>query len=72
MSVADLQRMTGASRGALDKLAHDKGASFDRALLERVCDALGIQPGELFEVRTGGDSACPESQDFVDSNSHKP
>lgn len=70
MSVADLQRMTGASRGALDKLAHDKGASFDRALLERVCDALGIQPGEL--LRTGGDSACPESQEFLDTSRRKP
>lgn len=55
LSVADLQRMTGLSRGALDKLAHDRASSFDRKVMERICDALAIQPGALFEVVTQGD-----------------
>lgn len=47
--------MTGLSRGALDKLAHDRASSFDRKVMERICDALAIQPGALFEVVTQGD-----------------
>jgi putative transcriptional regulator len=66
LSVADLQRMTGLSRGALDKLAHDRAASFDRKVMERICDALAIQPGELFGVLTQGDLFGSESQQNAD------
>lgn len=58
--------MTGLSRGALDKLAHDRASSFDRKVMERICDALVIQPGDLFEVLTQGDLFGPERQENVD------
>lgn len=72
LSVADLQRMTGLSRGALDKLAHDRAASFDRKVMERICDALAIQPGDLFEVQKQGDLSGSAGQQNLDQSGRKP
>jgi putative transcriptional regulator len=47
IGVSELARETGISRGALHKLYHDQSTSFDRDVLDKLCNYLQVQVGEL-------------------------
>jgi putative transcriptional regulator len=47
IKVADLCRSTGIARATLDRYYYDRVNSFDRAVLEKLCKFLQVEPGEL-------------------------
>ena len=47
MSLSDLQRATGMSYTALFDLYHQRTTMIRMETLTRLCEALGIRPGDL-------------------------
>lgn len=50
IKVSDVARDTGVARATLDRYYHDRVNSFDREVLGKLCDYLGITPGDLLKV----------------------
>lgn len=55
IKVADVCRATGIARATLDRYYYDRVKSFDREVLSRLCQFLGVQPGELLVIVEQGD-----------------
>ena len=55
LTLADVAEASGLTKGFLSKLERDR-TSASVAALVRVCAALGISPGSLFEAPSGGDT----------------
>ncbi len=51
MSIKDLQRQTGISYAALHSLYSDTSKRVDLETLDKICRALGVQPGDILEYR---------------------
>jgi putative transcriptional regulator len=49
MTIAELQRRTGLTYANLHALAHGKAQRLDLGTLDRLCAALGVGVGDLFE-----------------------
>jgi putative transcriptional regulator len=49
MSIAELQRRTGLSYVTLHDLYTDKSKRVDFKTLNQICQALGVQPGDILE-----------------------
>ena len=49
MSIAELQRQTKLSYVTLHDLYTDKSRRVDFKTLDRICQALSVQPGDLLE-----------------------
>lgn len=49
MSIKELQRQTGLSYDTLHKLYSDKSGRIDFDTLDKICRALGVQPGDILE-----------------------
>lgn len=49
LKVADLQRMTGLSRGTLESLYKDESTRVDIATLDKLCTALGVTTSDILE-----------------------
>jgi putative transcriptional regulator len=47
IKVSDVCRGTGIARATLDRYYNDKVNSFDRKVINTLCDFLQITPGEL-------------------------
>ncbi len=47
VNVSDLARRTGVTRNTVAKLYHGEAQQVDLRVLDRVCWALGVQPGDL-------------------------
>lgn len=54
MSIKDLQRATGISYPAAYSLYHAKTTSISFDVLEKLCIALEVQPGDLFVLEPEG------------------
>lgn len=54
MKVAELARQAGVSQFALHNIYHEKTKAISFNLLEKICEALKIQPGDLLEYIPGG------------------
>ena len=54
MKVAEFQRQTGVSYGALHNIYHGKSVRIDYDTLNALCCALGCQPGDLLEYVPDG------------------
>lgn len=50
MRVSQLSELSGVCKSALSALRTDESQRFDRDVIERVCTALDVGPGELFEL----------------------
>ena len=55
IKVSDVCRATGIARATLDRYYYDRVNSFDREVLTKLCDYLGILPGELIVKVDQGD-----------------
>lgn len=55
LTLTDVAEASGLTKGFLSKLERDQ-ASASVAALVRVCAALGISPGSLFEAPSGGEA----------------
>ena len=55
LTLTDVAEASGLTKGFLSKLERDQ-ASASVAALVRVCGALGISPGSLFEAAPGGEA----------------
>src|ERR671917_2456075 len=55
LTLTDVAEASGLTKGFLSKLERDQ-ASASVAALVRVCAALGISPGSLFEAAPGGEA----------------
>ena len=55
LTLTDVAEASGLTKGFLSKLERDQ-ASASVAALVRVCAALGISPGSLFEAQSGGEA----------------
>ena len=53
MHISDLQKMTGITYATLWNLYHEKTSSVSFKVTDKICGALGITPGELFEYVPG-------------------
>ena len=49
LKIADLARLSGLSYQTVFDLYHGKARRIDLATLDKLCRALGVQVGELFE-----------------------
>lgn len=49
MSIAELARLTGVQYTSLFELYHGRAKRVDLKTLDRICRALGIQPGDILE-----------------------
>lgn len=47
LKVSDLCRATGIARATLDRYYYDRVNSFDRKVLEKLCQFLQVKPGDL-------------------------
>lgn len=47
LSVTELARQADVSRDAVARLYHDGAKQVDLRVLDRVCAALGVQPGDV-------------------------
>lgn len=66
LKVADLVRATGIARATLDRYYYDRVKSFDREVLEKLCQFLKVSPAELLVWVEQGDlfdSASDRSED---------
>lgn len=52
LTLAELAEASGLTKGFISKLERDR-ANTSVAALIRICDALGIRPGELFDAPSG-------------------
>jgi DNA-binding Xre family transcriptional regulator len=50
-SITDLQRATGLSYPTVHAWYHDSGQQFDRDTLAKLCEAFGVQPGEILKYK---------------------
>ncbi|MBA4144056.1 MAG: helix-turn-helix transcriptional regulator [Nitrosospira sp.] len=50
IKVADVCRATGIARATLDRYYYDRVKSFDRAVLEKLCQFLQLNPGDLLII----------------------
>ncbi|WP_080550197.1 helix-turn-helix domain-containing protein [Ligilactobacillus salivarius] len=51
MKIATLYKWTGISRSTLTQLYYDKTTMIKLDTIDKLCSALDITPGELFEYR---------------------
>ncbi len=47
--ICELQRITGLSRNAITGVYYDKRGGITYEVMDKICDALEISVGELFE-----------------------
>lgn len=52
--MADVQRNTGITRPTLGNLYYDSGKGINFETLDKLCEYLQIQPGELFVYEKDG------------------
>lgn len=49
MRICELQRITGLSRNAITGVYYDKRGGITYEVIDKICNALEISVGELFE-----------------------
>lgn len=49
MHLLELQRQTGIAYSTLHRLYHEKSTRIDLAVIDLLCNALGVKVGDLFE-----------------------
>jgi len=49
MHLLELQRQTGVSYSTLHRIYHERSIRIDIGVLDKLCEALGVQVGDLFE-----------------------
>ncbi len=47
VNISELARRARCSRGTVSKLYHEQTRQLDMDVLDRLCRALGVQPGDL-------------------------
>lgn len=55
LKVADVVRATGIARATVDRYYYDTVKSFDRDVLTKLCQYLGVKPAELLGWVDQGD-----------------
>ncbi|UTO05449.1 helix-turn-helix transcriptional regulator [Moraxella sp. FZLJ2107] len=49
LKVADLIRMTGISKSTVHKIYNDQTTRIDFETIDKICEALDVQVGDIFE-----------------------
>lgn len=49
MKVADLIRMTNISKSTMHKIYNDQTSRIDFETIDKICEALDVQVGDIFE-----------------------
>ena len=49
LKVADLIRMTDISKSTMHKIYNDQTSRIDFETIDKICEALGVQVGDIFE-----------------------
>jgi DNA-binding Xre family transcriptional regulator len=57
MTYYNLAKKTGLARSTIESVATRKGYNASLATIDRLCWALGCQPGELLAYRNPGENA---------------
>lgn len=55
LKVADLIRMTGISKSTVHKIYNDQTTRIDFETIDKICEALDVQIGEIFEYVPNSD-----------------
>lgn len=55
LKVADLIRMTGISKSTVHKIYNDQTTRIDFETIDKICEALDVQVGEIFEYVPNSD-----------------
>ncbi|WP_337924613.1 helix-turn-helix transcriptional regulator [Spongiibacter nanhainus] len=50
LKIADVARETGVNRGTITRLYHETAVRVEFEALERICDYLGCEIGELLTI----------------------
>ncbi len=48
MKMSDLSRMTGLNKNTILNLYHEKNTRIEFKVIDKICETLGCQPGDLF------------------------
>lgn len=58
VSIRELSRQTGITYTTVRAIYHGERRSIQLKVLEAICRALQVQPGDIYRIRTGGESGA--------------
>ncbi len=61
VNISELARRAGCSRGTVSKLYHEQTRQLDMDVLDRLCEVMGMQPGDIL-VYVPSESAEKEGE----------